>query len=699
MRAVGLWVSRCAGVALALTTALASTGCVEDLRATLVPLFGCGIEGEITELVLTARGDFAPADAPPVRVNEGTGSLAELPDAVRGVTVEGLFGQSTVVAVGRTARLHDEGELAVYFSPRDRLCPVESDLPGRDVGAMAVGELGDVVVVGGIDVDLELSRDILHYRDIEGELRLGVGQLPWASRAQTVHPLGGRRFIAIGGTTAEDHVLARAVAFEVGDTEADVVVGDTIDLSAAAVPDPYRAHHAGAVLDDGRILVTGGCAATAMGECAPVIDGAIGTAYFVEPSGTGVRFDTDVPPFIVPRFGHSMLVSRDGIVFAVGGFDYIAGIDGLPLRSDVPTIELLLPGLASWAPYGPALTSAIADADIVGATLIEGGLIVVVTSLGRIWIVDEYKAWELRNWCTDPEGPDESTPPCFLDNPLGGSQPGDSLPHTLLTLPGERVLADNFLLPVAQVGRDGFGAVDISSDALSVDPPPGARADAKTAVLDDGTVLIAGGRAPATSALASPVLLRFRPELDGPDEREPVLEGLPPGSLMMHDGRSVNVGELVLQRTDVVDGTLVLRPDRDLSTSLVGVWAHVRAFLSRRFRLQATIGTTGAAFPRFVFSQGAIARNVLAIDPDEIRFLVREPGGGSFEITCADRGLDFLDALQQVVIDVSPDAVEVRHRGQAIARCPWAGDLPVSVGIGAVGDGTVTARSLGLSRG
>jgi hypothetical protein len=549
---------------------------------------------------------------------------------------------------------------------------------------MAVGEQGDIVVVGGTGVGSELLRDILHYRDVdrEKEVRRGVGLLPWASRAQTVHALGGREFIAVGGTTATDQVLARAVTFEVGDTEADVVVGDAIDLEQAGAPDPARAHHAGVVLDDGRVLVIGGCRTTVQGECAPIFDDAIGSAFYLEPAGSEMRIDADAPALNEPRFDHTVLVSRDGFLFVVGGFQYVEDIDGSPLRRGAPYAELLHPGLDAWARYGPVEEDPVAD-PVVGATLLEGGLIVTVTASGEVYVADEITKWRFSEWCDDV---DDATLSCFLDDAV--------LEHTLLALPGERVLADNFLLPVAQVGGTGAGAVDISDEGTG-EPPPGARADAAMALLDDGSVIIAGGRAPASSALSSPVLLRFRPDLDGPDEREPVLEGLPAGSLLTHDGRTDGTGP----RVEVADGVLYLRPDPDPFTSAVQTWVHVRAFLSRRFRLQATIGSEDDAFPRFVFSQGAIAKNTVSIDPDAVRFHVRDVAGEQLQITCADRGLDFRGRLLQVVIDVSPDAVELRHDGQTIARCPWTGNLPVAVGIGAFGNGVVTVRSIGLSRG
>ena len=478
-----------------LATALALPGCAPEERATLVPLRACGIEGEIQRLRLTARGDFSPAAAPPVQFGSGTGELRELPGNVTGITVEGLFGQS-VAGVGRTARLQTEGLLPVYFSALDRVCPVESEIPPREVGAMAVGEQGDVVLVGGI-AGPDLSAEILHYRDVEGEMHLGLQTLPSASTGQTLHPFGERRFLSVGGVSVGDVVLPRAVAIEVGDTEADVVVGTPIDLEGAGAPDSARVYHGGADLDDGRILIVGGCSRTIDRACVPEVDATLGSAYLIERSGDGLRVEPNVPPLLQPRYGHHTLVSRDGIVFVVGGKRVVQTIDGAIVETGANSIELLLPGLASWAPYGPSLleiTSPIIPAedglpviprDIVSATMLEGGQIVIGLADGSIYAVDELHLWPLRNWCGGAAN-------CFDEVNPDPSVPIAVRPRSLFALPGERILADNYLLPVSQLLRDGSTAVNLAVDADAPEPPPGARAGALLRLLDDGTVIHRG---------------------------------------------------------------------------------------------------------------------------------------------------------------------------------------------------------------
>ena len=693
-----------------LATALAVPGCAPEERATLVPLRACGIEGELAGLRLTARGDFSPAAAPPVQFSAGTRELRDLPGNVTGITVEGLFGPS-VAAVGRTARLQTEGLLPVYFSAPDRVCPVESELPAREVGAMAVGERGDVLLVGGV-AGTELTADILHYRDVEGEMELGLEILPWASTGQTLHPFGERRFISVGGVSVGDVVLPRAVTIEVGDTGADVAVGTPLDLEAAGAPDPARVYHGGAELDDGRILVVGGCSRTVGRACVPEVDATLGSAYLIEPAGDGLRIEPNVPPLLQPRYGHHTLVSRDGIVFVVGGRRVVQTIDGTIVETGANSIELLLPGLASWAPYGPSLleiTSPIVPAeeglpviprDVVSATLLDGGQIVIGLADGSIYAVDELHIWPLRNWCG-------AAPNCFDEINPDPTVAISERPRSLFALPGERILADNYLLPVSQLLLDGSEALNLALDDDAPEPPPGARAGALLRLLDDGTVIIGGGVAPASGNVRSPVMLRFRPQLDGPDEGEPVLEGLRPGSLILHD----DPGDLDPQtpdgRIDVEAGGLILRLDPVVPRAAVGTWTHVRGFLSARFQLQATIETRDAAIPAFVFSFGAIARNTLLVGPDEIAFTTRDPNGefgAPVDCAPADRGLDFSSGPQAVVIEVSPSAVELRSQGERIVRCPWRGSGPVAVGLGVAsltegGEGVLRASRLALSRG
>lgn len=140
----------CAGAVMAALCGLLVGGCAEGHEAVLTPLWGCGLEGEVlTTVRVRARGDLPAAEADSVLLDGGETSLDQLPGGVDAVTVEGLFGESVVLAVGRTPRLPQDGTQPVYFSPPDQLCPVESALEPRDRAAMAVAPSGVVLAAGG----------------------------------------------------------------------------------------------------------------------------------------------------------------------------------------------------------------------------------------------------------------------------------------------------------------------------------------------------------------------------------------------------------------------------------------------------------------------------------------------------------------------------------------------------------------------
>src|SRR5690606_35954126 len=108
--------------------------------------------------------------------------------------------------------------------------------------------------------------------------------------------------------------------------------------------------------------------------------------------------------------------------------------------------------------------------------------------------------------------------PCFSQ--ASGSAMEDDVPkdmratRSLLALPGERILADGFLLPVAGVGSSGLDALDLAQPTIDNPlPPPGQRTGAALAVLADGSVLVAGGRDPVDGSPAIPFFVRLRPEL------------------------------------------------------------------------------------------------------------------------------------------------------------------------------------------
>ena len=357
---------------------------------------------------------------------------------------------------------------------------------------------------------------------------------------------------------------------------------------------PSGAFHGAVALPDGRVLVQGGCAQVERAKCVPSESSVLRSGFYVRPEGDGLAFEI-APAMLHPRYDHALLASRDGVVFAVGGRDE----EDQGLRD----IEMLLPDIPGWAPYGPALFEALGERDIVGATLLEGGLVILVLDDGTVWRVDQNHVEQHAGWCAADDDP------CFLPPPppLDPSSP-TTFRRSLVGLWGERVMVDGFVLHAGTLGRTGAHAVDLSQ----VKPgrayrPPGQRFGASSVVLADGTVLSVGGRVPASGSLANPVVTRFRPLLDGPDEGTPDVSTPDSGSIVLHDreGSRINVAQTQ---------TLVLEADPDRITEFASTWVHFRGFRSRRFAVEGAYeALNGTPELHAVFSRGAIARTELAM--------------------------------------------------------------------------------------
>jgi len=669
--------TRCLTVGACGLLGLASAGCVEGHEAVLTPLWGCDLEGEaLTTVRVRARGDLPAAEADSVLLDGGSASLDDLPDGVDAVTVEGLFGESVVLAVGRTPRLPADGTQAVYFSPPDQLCPVETSIQPRDRASVAVSEAGLVMAVGGEGAGGQLLDEIVLLRDDVAEVVVADATLPERSLGHTLTAVDDDTFVMIGGAGPTTIPSGDAVVLDVDRSTLAVRVGSPQRITLDGFPATERAFHGAVALPDGRVLVQGGCAHVAQGACVPSEAAILRSGFYVDVEGGSASFEP-APAMLHPRYDHALLASRDGVVFAVGGRDE----EDQSLRD----IEMLLPDAHSWAPYGPALFEALGERDIEGATLLEGGLVVLVVADGTVWRVDQNHVEQLEGWCSG-EGA-----PCFLP-------PGRTfqLRRSMVGLWGERVMVDGFVLHAGILGRTGANAVDLAA----VKPgrtfvPPAQRVGAASVVLADGTVLGIGGRVPASGALANPVVTRFRPLLDGPDEGTPDVSNPEGGALVLHDRTGAEPRISAAAQTQ----TLLLEPDPERSSDFASTWAHFRGFRSRRFAFEGAYeALNGTPALHVVFSRGAIARTELAIGTHDVRLLVRDADGSAVEVTCADEGINFAGVGHTVGVEVSPAAIDVRVDGERLARCPWSGDEAVAVGLGAVGSGTLRASGLRLSR-
>jgi len=490
-----------------------------------------------------------------------------------------------------------------------------------------------------------------------------------------VVPIGERRFVVIGGATADGRVLDQLVPIDLG---AALPVGPAIRIDAPGV-EGKRSYHAAAVLPDGRVLVTGGCNELDISSrCLPSVGHVLDSAFILDARVDSPTFER-APSMLVARFGHELLVARDGAVFAVGGRNH--------LGRGVVTIERWTPDVGAWMPYGRTeLLDLAGERTIVGAALLEGGLIVVAIDDGAMAWVTDASAARWPTWCDG----DPQTAGCFHD------ESGEVLPpqrRRLVALPGERVLADAWLLPFPMLASNAADAVDLSEPKpLQMTVPPGRRTESAMVALADGTVFVAGGREIDSLEPAKPLIARLRPQLDGADERIPDVSGFAPASFVLHDADRIGF-----------DTERVVMSSEGEELEFPDVWAHVRSFRSASFRFDVQIEVVRTEIdgepprPHLVLSQGAFAGTSIRFDTGVTGFR-RDAAGRVIEFTCAAEPIDFEGSRVPMRIDVLPESIIVRRGTEVVANCPGGGDVPSAVGIGVSGEGVLLAYKPLLTR-
>lgn len=640
--------------------------CIEAPVARLVPL-RCGV-GSLTWIRVQTRGDVPPGVSTAETVGLEVRSLDDLPDGITAVTVEGLFG-TDVEAVGRTAVLQPEGDLPVYFAPPDTVCEQASPVAPREVGALALSERGHGVIVGGRDESGRLLDDVVYFSDTFDHARVTSGHLPLPSLGQTVHATGPTDFLVLGGAGANRSSFASAVHLHVV-RPGLISVGDPQPLTYEGTPLEGRAYHAAGVIPDGRIMMTGGCGQSVDGGCEPTGDSVLNGTWFVEGTSLSLR---PGPELTEPRYDHDLLIGRDGVAIVAGG----RTVDAVPVQ----TLEVLLPGGSAWTPYGPSIRDwLVGGVSVVGATLLEGGVVVLQRSDGALLWVDQHHRGTLVDWCTGAACADA----------VSSDPAHPTMRRHLLTLPGERVVSDSWLIGPALLNMSGNDAIDLALPAWEgAYEPPESRVGARPVLLRDGSVLMVGGWG-LSGHLASPWIVRLRPALDGPDERIPELRNLEPGALVLHDP-----GEPELPRVTSSGATLRIAAD-DSGDTLVS-WVHVRSFRSRAFRFEVVLTTLAEARPRLVFSFGAIARVEIHFDRDGVRFAHHEADGTVTSVSCDREGIDFSGLGQNLRVDASRSAIDVSI-GEREIGCPGLPASEAAVGFGVVGNGSLVAQGLRLTR-
>lgn len=621
---------------------MSSSGCSEPDAIELVAVRGCGLEQEFSGLRVRVLGDFASESGTELLLGPGErGTIPSLPAEATGVAAEGLFG-TTVTAIGRSYGIDptfargripgfagDALILPIYFATPNSLCSLDSQPSPRTELAGAASPAGEVLFAGGLDED-GLLDELVHLDLFGGELRTLTARLPSPRRGASVHALGAGRFVVLGGAGAGE------------------VTGERIDVGVAgqgsvSVSEWTRvAHHAAALAPDDRVLIVGGCElADSNGECLP--DSVVARSFWYAPNSGAV---TTLPELEIPRFAAHAIVASDGVAFVAGGFDS----DGLGLTS----VERRHPG-GAWQ-----LVHELADdRPIAGLALLDGGLLLLADRLGAIHWWSEAGSGTLDPTSRAPDLP-----------AISGERP-------LLTLPGERVLVDGWLFAPATAAVDPA----LERVALADD-----RSGATMIALQDGTVLIAGGR--VTESIATPTLLRLRPDLDGPDEWIPDLAG-PQTDAFVSNAPG---------RATVILGGLQLDGDSGPSDTLAPVHAHVRGFRSGAVRLEFRFQADPGAVAQVILGQGASSQVGVALLQDAVVVRRRDPSEAIEILDCSRAGVS---ASASVILELDDHARRLRISGpELLAECEleWPSSAGVAVGFGVSGTGSARFYGLRLAR-
>lgn len=269
---------------------------------------------------------------------------------------------------------------------------------------------------------------------------------------------------------------------------------------------PARAAHQATLLDDGRVLVTGGCGGN---HC----DTFFAAAELFDPATGGV---TPLPPLAAPRAGHVATRLADGRVLITGGWTG----SGVTART-----ELFDPQRGTWA-AGPDMTTARASH---GAVLLDDGRVLVAGggtgALGDLVSAEFY----------DPEHNRFTPLPSMAGN------------HYLATK-----LADGRVLLTGGQAADGavWGSAELFDPATDTFQPTGSlltpRVKHGAARLPDGRVLIVAGSDDtrsntlfATTELYDPATGTFTPGPSLAAARHKIRDAvvaLPDGSVLVAGG-------------------------------------------------------------------------------------------------------------------------------------------------------------------
>jgi|GEM_PF-1121429 len=466
---------------LLLAACVALAGCSDGDTRTLrlrrvVPAVdpACGAPTDARTLLVTALGDFPPAESTARSRSIGAGedfSISSFPANTRVLAVEVIGTNGVLRTVGRTRsfdiqQLEDGDELSVFMAPPRGTCPTSAPIQGRD-GALAAPVAGGVLIVGGFgDGDIPVTTAEL-YDPSTGTFAELPDQLYSSSglRGATFTAMDDGRALLAGGSDP---------AWQLYDATAG-------GFSTARFLSVARAHHAAVALGGDELMLIGGCSAVDTdGACTAGSE--LLTTSIIDVVNEDVR---PGPALSRARIDGHAVREADGRIVVVGGTDgagaavpdaeridpsggageVLTGVAGIPVGLDAGSALIGFasagaPPLAAAAVLPPGANAA---SGVSAAPAVRAGASLTALQDGKVLVVGGL----------DTAGPAEA----LLYGPSDGRF---------------AAVDDVFMDAGAVVQRSGHVAVRLA----------------------DGSVLVAGGRAPDGTVLDDAWI--FRPDLTGP---------------------------------------------------------------------------------------------------------------------------------------------------------------------------------------
>jgi hypothetical protein len=614
----------------------------------------CGAPADAQSIIVTALGEFprseGTAENLPIAPGQ-TVTIGKFPEATRVLEI-GVLGQGAVPrAIGRTrafdlTKLPDGAELPVFSAAPRGFCAVGPLAVARARPLVARAGLG-VLVAGGVGAD-DAPVELVEWYDPDRATFVSLADTFYGDETlglvgATMIALPGGRVVVTGGAR-EAYQLYTAATGEIG---------------PALLLDDGRAEHAAVALDERRVFLVGGCATlTATGACD--LATARGDTHVLDVD-TGAL--TAGPALAAARVRPTVALTPDGRVLVAGG----VGSDGAAIafaeRVDpagaMPSERI--GGVASGAVLLPA-----------GSALFAFG---AATPTAEVWVA-----------------------------PLGAVAA-----TTLAAAPAARLapsmtlLEDGSLLALGGIDAGAGGAeaaqyvdvdgrfVDLASAPATPAGDVARRVDHGAVRLDDGTVLIVGGRATATAPAGSEAWI-YRHDLTGPFTSE----------LLIHHVVNATQAQLLVasdparaRRMAGTDGrppyVQIDASDGDAATVSVWVIAAGPTFLAPR--ITARVGALAGGVGVLVGFVDASAYDVVELRPAEPARLRRVGVAAEPEVVCAGTRveaatLDATSVTPTVTIEVQPDGIRAQIGDAVVLDC--ALDAPLGaghVGFGPIGVG------------